>query len=203
MKTLIAVPAMGWVYTEFLQALLELDKPDAHISIQKNSLIYDSRNNLAWAAVSRGYDRVLWLDSDMSFDPDLLTQLNADMDENGLDYVCGVFTQRNEKRMPCIYYNIHWENTGTKLITSATPVQDVPAGLFEIAGSGFGAVLTKTAMLKAVGEEYGLPFMPMPGLGEDLAFCWRAKQLGYKMYCDGRIDVGHIGQFTYRRQANV
>lgn len=203
MKTLIAVPAVSWVYTEFLQALLELDKPDAHISIQKNSLVYDSRNNLAWVAVSRGYDRVLWLDSDMAFDPDLLTQLNADMDENGLDYVCGVFTQRNEKRMPCIYSNIHWENTGTKLITSATPVQDVPAGLFEIAGSGFGAVLTKTAMLKVVGEEYGLPFMPMPGLGEDLAFCWRAKQIGYKMYCDGRIDVGHIGQFTYRRQANV
>ena len=203
MKTLIAVPAVSWVYTEFLQALLELDKPDAHISIQKNSLIYDSRNNLAWSAVSRGYDRVLWLDSDMAFDPDLLTQLNADMDENGLDYVCGVFTQRNEKRMTCLYSSIHWENTGAKLITSATPVQDVPAGLFEIAGSGFGAVLTKTAMLKTVGEEYGLPFMPMPGLGEDLAFCWRAKQLGYKMYCDGRIDVGHIGQFTYRRQANV
>jgi GT2 family glycosyltransferase len=39
---------------------------------------------------------------------------------------------------------------------------------------------------------YGVPFFPIAGLGEDLAFCWRAKKLDYKLYCDSRLKIGHI-----------
>ena len=70
-------------------------------------------------------------------------------------------------------------------------------GLFEIAGSGFGCVMTSVSLLKRMVEKYGAPFTPMMGLGEDLAFCWRVKQNGGKMYCDGRIRCGHIGQKVY------
>ena len=195
MKTLIGIPAMSWVYTDFMQSMLALDKPDAGMMIQKNSLIYDARNNIAGAAISNHVDRVLWLDSDMVFGADMLNRLNADMDENGLDYVCGYYTGRKPGAMPCIYRSLEWSNeSGAK----ATPIGECPEGLFEVAGSGFGAVLIKTELLKAVADIYGPPFLPMPYMGEDLAFCWRVKQIGRKMWCDGRVKIGHIGTSIFR-----
>ena len=197
MKTLIAIPALSWVYTEFLQAMLALDKLDAQLMIQKNSMIYDARNNLAWAAMTHGFDRVMWIDSDMTFSPDMLNLLNADMDENGLDYVCGYYTGRSQGAKPCIYQSVRWENDGGMVNASANPIEGRPDGIVEIAGSGFGAVLMKTELIKAVADAYGPPFLPLPYMGEDLSFCWRVKSLGRKMHCDGRIRAGHIGTFIY------
>ena len=58
---------------------------------------------------------------------------------------------------------------------------------------GFGAVLTKVDLLRAVVDAFGAPFQPLPYFGEDLSFCWRVGQIGRKMYCDGAVKVGHIG----------
>ena len=202
-KTLIAIPAMSWVYTDFMQSMLALEKPDAQLMIQTNSLIYDARNNIAWAAIQNGFDRVLWIDSDMQFPADLLIRLNEDMDTNGLDCVAGYFTSRSDDQKPCIYKDIHWEVDDGRVKTSADPVTECHDGLFEVAGVGFGAVLIKTEMLKAVCDAFGPPFQPLPFLGEDLAFCWRAGQLKRRMWCDGRIQIGHIGTHVYRGENHV
>ena len=203
MKTLIAIPAMSWVYTEFMQCMLALDKPDAQLMIQHNSLIYDARNNLAWAAIQNGFDRVLWLDSDMSFEPDLLTRLNADMDDNGLEYVSAFYTGRSENAKPCIYKTVQWEQRNGQVYTGAEPVSLYPFGLFVVHGTGFGAVLMKTRLLKAVCDAFGPPFQPLPFLGEDLSFCWRAGRLGASMHCDSRIQAGHIGTHIYKEDDHV
>lgn len=34
-------------------------------------------------------------------------------------------------------------------------------------------------------------------LGEDISFCWKAKQLGYKIYADPQILPGHLGKYAY------
>ena len=34
-------------------------------------------------------------------------------------------------------------------------------------------------------------FAPINGVGEDLSFCWRARQCGYKIWCDPSIALGH------------
>ena len=72
-KTLIAIPCMDMVHTGFMRSLLGLHHPGAvRYSLTMSSLIYDARNSLAKQAVTEGYDRVLWLDSDMDFAPDLM-----------------------------------------------------------------------------------------------------------------------------------
>ena len=73
--------------------------------------------------------------------------------------------------------------------------------LFECAGTGFGCVMTSANLLKKLTEKYGAPFTPMMGLGEDVAFCWRATQNGYKLYCDSRVKCGHIGQAVITEKA--
>lgn len=200
MKTLIAVPALSMVHTDFLQSMLALDKPDSQLMIKQNSLVFDARNSIAWTATQNGFDRVLWLDSDMVFNDDLLNRLNADMDENGLDYVSAFFTTRSAPVRPCVYKSLTWEQEGPHVNAHAEPYVDHPDGLFDIAGSGLGAVLMKVELLEAVVEAFGAPFYPLPYLGEDLSFCWRVGRLGRRMVCDGGISVGHIGTHTYSEE---
>ena len=198
MKTLIAIPAMGWVYVDFMQSMLALKKPDAQLIITQNSLVYDARNNMAWQAIQAGIDRILFLDSDMKFDADLLVRLNADMDEKGLDYVSAFFTSRSEPPKPCVYKSVEYGQADGQVQAHAEPYTDHPSGLFETAGSGLGAVLMKVELIKAVAEKFGLPFQPLPYLGEDLSFCWRVAQIGRKMWCDSSLQVGHVGTHVYK-----
>ena len=46
-------------------------------------------------------------------------------------------------------------------------------------------------------------YIVIPEFGEDISFCIRARELGYKLICDPRIKVSHIGrsvinETTYR-----
>lgn len=197
MKTLVAVPCMDMVQTSFMNSLLRLMSVDeTKISFRVSSLVYDSRNLLAGEAVSQGYDRILFLDSDMVFQPDLLIRLSKDMDE-GRDYVCGLFFRRKPPYKPVIYKDLHYHRDGLKLDMKLEPYLDYPQNeIFEVAGSGFGAVMMTTELVNKVGDKFGYPFSPEMGFGEDLSFCWRVKQLGIPMYCDSSVRVGHVGMGT-------
>ena len=83
MKTMIAVPCMDTVPTRFMTSLLAMRKvgePCIHY-FEMSSLIYDARNKIARAAIKEKCERVLWLDSDMEFEPDLMERLSARIDE--------------------------------------------------------------------------------------------------------------------------
>ena len=70
----------------------------------------------------------------------------------------------------------------------------IPEELCEVAGCGFGCVLMRTDCLLdiAAKEGGGVWFTPILGAGEDCAFCIRARQHGFKIYCDPSIDLGHM-----------
>lgn len=197
MKTLVAVPCMDMVQTSFMKSLFQLvSVGETQISFRVSSLIYDSRNSLAGEALRNGYDRIMFLDSDMAFKPDILVKLSKDMDE-GRDFVGGLFFRRKPPFTPVIYKNLEYKCEGIKPEMKLEPYLDYPQDdIFEIEGSGFGAVLMTTDLINRVGEKFGYPFSPMLGFGEDISFCWRVKQLGVPMYCDSRIKVGHVGLCT-------
>ena len=39
-------------------------------------------------------------------------------------------------------------------------------------------------------------FAPIPGYGEDVSFCLRARKAGFRLWCDSRIKIGHIASTT-------
>lgn len=206
MSLLIAVPCLDSVDTDFMTSMISLRKPEGtRFAVMKNSMIYDSRNSIASKAIvsetsedpADRYDRVLWIDSDMVFNPDLISRLNADMD-TGLDYVCGLCFVRKLPTYPVVYSEIKYWIDQDGPHAEAVKMPDYPKNqLFRIAGSGFGCVMTSTKLLKDVWDHFGPPFDPMSHMGEDLTFCYHANQLGYEMYCDSRVKVGHVGSFTY------
>lgn len=199
MKTLIAIPCMDMVHTTFMKSVLGLNRTgDCRFSITCSSLVYDARNTLAKQAVTEGFDRVLWLDSDMDFSPDLLSVLSADMDE-GRELVSGLYFKRKAPIKPVVYKEVgYFHNEQEDTVTPiAVSYEDYPKDtIFPIAGCGFGGVLVSVDLINRVGEKFGLPFSPILGFGEDLSFCKRVSELGVEMYCDSRVKMGHVGLGT-------
>lgn len=204
-KYLIAVPTMDTMLVPFVASLTYLTRVGlSRVSFASNSLVYDARNLLAAEAIDTGAERVLWLDSDMQFNPDLMERLAHDMDLEGLDYVSGIFFRRRLPVVPVIAKRIEAEKDEKgKLVANTETYLDYPQdSLFEVAATGFGAVMCSTKMLKDVFDVYDRPFDPIPGvLGEDYAFCYRARSLGYRLWCDSRVKVGHVGLLAYGENA--
>lgn len=190
---------MDMVHTIFLRSLVSL-RPvgEYQFGLSCSSLIYDARNTLAKQAVNDGFDRILWLDSDMEFEPDLFAKLSADLDE-GREFVSGIYFKRKAPVLPVIYKEIGYHHDAEAGTTTPVAVayDDYPRDqIFEVGGAGFGACMMTTDLVKRVAEKFGLPFSPLLGFGEDLSFCGRVSQIGGKMYCDSRIKCGHVGLGT-------
>lgn len=203
MRTLIAIPCMDTVPVGFVQSLLNLDKPEGtSVCFKANSLVYDSRNLLSLTAMEQNFDRVLWLDSDMQVPPNLLRWLSEDMNELDCDLITGLYFKRRFPFSPVIYNQLEQPAQTNGMMTKMIrEYENYPQNeRFRIDGCGFGCCLTSVSLLKRVWDRFGPAFHPFPWAGEDLSFCYRAKQLDAHMYCDSRILCGHIGTFIYNEQ---
>ena len=189
MKTLIAMPCMDVIQTETVDSLLRM-RPVGQIchSLMSCSLIYKSRNDLASIAVGEKADYVLWLDSDMVFAPDLMVDLMADME--GRDMVAGVCHMRRPPFRPVIYKTLRQGLTPDE--NTHEYFDDYPKdGIFKVEGCGFGCVMMRTSVIQTILDRYHELFAPLPGYGEDLSFCIRARACGFDIHCDPKIQVGH------------
>ena len=197
MKTLIAIPCMEVMESDFVNCLMHLRTVgDVEIRLLKGSLVYDARNQITKYALSQDFNFVLWLDSDMTFDPDLMEKLMADIEgaEDGIkkDAVTGLCFGRRPPFKPCIYKRLVVDQDGNMIRPVAENWMDYPRDqMFEIEACGFACLLMRIDMLQTMGI-YGVPFYPVGGMGEDLTFCWRARKLDLKFHCDSRLKIGHI-----------
>lgn len=193
MKTLIAIPSMDMVPARFAQSLSMLQRGDdeCQVAFQIGSLVYNARNSLAQIAVELEADRVLWLDSDMVFSSDILGTLSHAMQETKADIVTGLYFRRVAPYSPVLYKKL---DANADESAQFEDYKVLPKDrTFEVAGCGFGCVLMGTDVLLSVKSKFGELFTPTPGMGEDLAFCWRARQCGYKIVCDQSVKLGHVG----------
>ena len=198
MSIYVAIPCMDKVDTEFVKSLMSFNVPPrTAYGFTVASLTYDARNTLAKNILETECDRVMWVDSDMTFDSDTILRLSADIDE-GRDFVSGLYFTRKNPIKPVIFNRVGYHESSNGLKEShADFYMDYPRdAIFEIEAAGFGCVMISTKLLKAVTDEYGAPFNPIPGFGEDISFCKRCRELGYKLYCDSRIKAGHIGSIV-------
>ena len=198
-KILIAVPCMDMVSARFAQSLTTLKKvDDCIVSFIIGSLIYDSRNRLAEYAVRINADYILWLDSDMTFPPDVLERMMKVLDEHEeIDVLSGLYFRRAAPFTPVAFDVLETDEKGELKFEN---MDDVPDGLREVAGCGFGCVLMKTdCLFDIAGQEGPVWFSPLANVGEDCAFCMRARKYGYKIYIDPSIEFGHMGYAAVTR----
>ena len=196
MKVFIAVPSMDSVPAFFAQSLALLQRDcDVQIGWEVGSLVYHARNNLARQALKSDADWVLWLDSDMVFAPDTLRRMLKVCKDNDIDFLTAVCFRRKPPYTPCLFDRLEKVDKGA----SYTALMSVPEGLFKVGGCGFAGVLMSSDVLLSVQSKFGRMFDPMDGFGEDVSFCWRARQCGYDIWCDSSIEFGHVGNCIVTR----
>lgn len=202
MKIMIAIPCMDSLDVDFVNSLENLERVGMTRScFHASSLVYAARDQLATVAVTQKDEYVLWLDSDMVFDASLLKDLIETLKNEKADVVSGLFFQRRPPFEPALWKTCRIGLDGEH---ETEKYRDYPRREpFEIEACGMAAVLMKTEVLEACIQKYNTAFQPIPGFGEDISFCLRARDLGYKLICDPRIKVSHIGrsvinEVTYR-----
>ena len=201
-RILIAVPCMDQVPAQFAHSLAWLASygiEDTEISIWFNvgSLIYTSRDAIAKKALLDEVDLVMWFDSDMVFAPDTMKRMLKLIDE-GHDMVTGIYYRRTPPFSAVGFKTMELNEEGTAF--DWTELTEIPDEPFEVEACGFGCVLMKAEIFVSVFAKFGQMFTPIANCGEDIAFCWRARQCGYKILADPSIGLGHVAHTVVTKE---
>lgn len=192
MKLTIVVPCGDQLNTTFVESLLKLNTPgETKIIFETGSLVYDARNKLAAKAEASGSDYTLWIDSDMTFEPEDFIRLRNALKDSGADVICGLYFSRRPPYRPGVYETCDYVQLEDQMGITCKIFENIPDKIFEIAACGFGFVLMKTTVLSKMISIFSLPFSPLFGFGEDLSFCIRARQAGFKIVCAPHVMPLH------------
>ena len=190
MRITIAVPCMDQVPAPFAQSLATLQKVgECKLAFNMSSLIYTSRNALAQMAIENESDYILWLDSDMVFDPDQLVRMVDYCKETGEQFLTAIYYRRVPPYTPVLFDKLEMKDG----VCEWSDFKEIPSRPFVVGGCGFGGVLMDTEVAISVLGKFNQMFEPINRCGEDLAFCWRARECGYRIVCDPSIKMGHVG----------
>lgn len=148
---------------------------------EKSSMITAARNNLTQQALdSFGADYMLWLDSDMTFPPDVLQRLLA----HGKDIVGATYC----RRVPP--YNLLGKEKGDFAKSGLVEMLTMPGGCMLIRADVYRKLKWPWYF-----ETYNVVKGENKAHSEDYNFCGKAIKAGYRIWCDMLLtrEIGHIG----------
>jgi len=163
-------------------------KHKLNILVQNAGWIDHMREQLADKAIKSGATHLLWLDTDMTFPPDIIVKMIKRFEEEPeLEAVTGLYTWKKPPFLPHVYSSYNKE-TGRFSYGAGFPLDKS----FPVAGAGFGCVMTAVELFKRVERPWFK--MELDGddikIGEDLYFCKKAQPI--KMVCDPTISCLHL-----------
>ena len=203
-KIVIATPCYGGVTAHYANSLAaSVNVFLSHgitlfpMLLSHQSVIQMARNRLLAEAVKLDVDDIVWIDSDISWEPmDLLKLCLHEEDVVGATY---------RKKMP---ESTHF----TLMLIKGNETPDW-RGLLEISRLGTGFLrMSKKAMRElydslmeyldgkgaVVRNAFEIGLLNGEFLSEDFFVCEKLKKLGYKIMLDSKINLGHEGTFVYR-----
>jgi hypothetical protein len=196
----VCTPARDMVHTMFTYDLVNLvcyhtlNTNDAiSLKISEGTLIANQRAELSLDAMREGCSHLLFIDSDMRFPQDMISRLLA----HDVDIVA---TNCARRRMPTgPTAQVYKENGDRELVWSMPE----STGLQEVGSVGMGVMLIKAGVFKALSEPwYETPWRSDKRgyIGEDVFFCRKAREAGFKIWIDHDVskEIGHIGTFEFK-----
>jgi hypothetical protein len=196
----VCTPARDMVHTMFTYDLVNLvcyhtlNTNDAiSLKISEGTLIANQRAELSLDAMREGCSHLLFIDSDMRFPQDMISRLLA----HDVDIVA---TNCARRRMPTgPTAQVYKENGDRELVWSMPE----STGLQEVGSVGMGVMLIKAGVFKALSEPwYETPWRSDKRgyIGEDVFFCKKAREAGFKIWIDHDVskEIGHIGTFEFK-----
>ena len=202
---LILVPHSAPIVLACEQSLRELELLGHTVRrVAGFSAIDFGRSLLVSQALRDGFDEILFIDSDIGFQPTDVELIR----ECPEPIVCGLYPKKGVRQFACEFF------PDTKSIRFGRS-----GGLMEVRYAGCGFLLIRRSALEAIQKHHQLPetnqrfgenvtpfFLPMVVddsphgqryLAEDYAYCERARQAGLPILADTRIRLQHIGTYGY------
>jgi hypothetical protein len=195
-RIVVATPMMDMCHTAFCTSLVAMV---AHTMLQSYGMVLSflqygtsilpfSRQLLASRALELGATHILWIDSDMEFEPTLM----LDLAKHEVPIVAANCLAR---RSP--HYSTARNEAGEQIFTDADST-----GLQQVDKIGFGVMLHETALLRRIEPPwFNFEWIPEKGIyrGEDFAFCEKMKAAGIPIYIDHDVSkqVKHVGTFGF------
>ena len=193
-KILIAIPTARNIEAETFKSIYDLEVPDGYEVMFQYFYGYniDQVRNLIADWVVNGFDYLFSVDSDIAFPPNTLKKLLA----HDKDMVSGLYIQRKPGEHILEVYE-HNDRGGVNNI----PYEKIKdRGLVEIASCGFGCVLVKGEVMRAIPYphfKYHSAIDHRNTISEDVDFCRKALDRGFKIYADTTVQCRHIGSTEF------
>lgn len=178
------------VHSVFLDSYVRMEKPSyVYLRPQFPGMTIESvRNSIVEQALQSGCTHLIMMDTDQIFDPDTITKLlSHDLP------VCGAKTHRRYPPFDSLMYR--GEHGKYELV----PDEEIEAGgLVEVSATGTGCIMYKTEVFLKIDApwfEFSIGKDGNP-IGEDIGFCIKLKEAGYKIFVDTSIHIGHVGSLS-------
>lgn len=210
-RGVVGIAARDYGYTAFWKSFFGMEKPrDTVLLCTENVLTSAARNQIAAGMLKSSAEWLFFMDDDMLYPSLALIRLLHDR----VDVVGGTYFQRFAPH-PIVAYEYggkdekglyqyrpiqeEWERYAREHKDAIPIGEDKPFvgailgkdGLMEVGGIGTGCLLIKRKVLERVGEPW---FGYQEGGSEDLYFCRRAREVGFKVHVDLGVVCGHISK---------
>lgn len=193
MKILLAIPTNRGVKPKTVESLLALSHPTVPLVASEGYTIAENRNYCVYQAQKQGCTHILFVDDDMTFPASTLDMLLAHGKEIvGVDSKSRTFPLQTTVSL--------LKNGELWPPKEVPPHYKMPEKLFEVYGIGFGVALIDMKVfqeIKAPWFDFKTNETGQVAIGEDQWFCNKAREAGYKIYCDPTIPIGHIGDWEF------
>jgi hypothetical protein len=226
----------GWFMASVTNMLALDHRLDGHIvgdqgdqiHIQSSPRIHEARNQVVdhFAALPQQPEWLLMIDSDMTFEPDLIYKMLRVAHPERVPILGGLCFAggRVHEPFPTIYRLLE-ERVDERSYYSLDKVHDYPRDtLVQVGATGAACLLVHRQVFATMKNAFGKLSDGRPnrspwfaedvsglkgeGWGEDTVFCLRANALGIPVHVDTRIKVGHVKEviidevfFDNRREA--
>ena len=201
----VLVPVGNSIEPECERGLMVLESHGYQVRrVRGFSQIDVARNSIASSAIKDGFEETFWIDSDIGFSPDDILRIR----QRNIPLCCGIYPKKGLREIAC------------HVIPGTADIRfgEKDGGLVEVLYAGAGFFHVRSEVYHAIERQFGLRicdarfgtpnlpyFQPLVKqtsagdwyLGEDYAFCERARVCGYKIMADTRVRLRHFGKYGY------
>jgi SAM-dependent methyltransferase len=164
------------------------------LAIKRKSEQFRARNSIVEVAAQMCADYVWFLDDDHVFD-----EIDGNLPSPAYEHLRRLLEHFDATPdagiIGCLYYHRGGECRPV-LMTETAPGRhrllfdyEVNHQLQEVAVQGGGCMLIKMEVFDKLGYA---PFAPEHDYGTDIQVCMKAREAGYKVYCDTSLTLGHV-----------
>jgi hypothetical protein len=181
-------------YTAFHGACASLIlPPGSRISFHTGCYVVDSCNR-SFEGMNPDEDWICLMGDDHVFPPEFMLRLLAHMYDNDLDVIVPTCFKRSFPPDPVLYEYLD-KGDGIDRWLSIDMNEYPKGGLIEVDAAGSAGMIVRKRVIDKMRKEGKTPFFELGGnsqAGEDLWFCKKVRDLGFKIHADLDSSLGHI-----------